>query len=81
MTTLDPLKDSAAIRRYFGDFDRVPASLGRMYFRDLLMINSIKEKIRALQKTKALRAEDVLGEETFARSLTLEDLKYLFAEG
>jgi SNF2 family DNA or RNA helicase len=47
----------------------------------LLMKNSIEEKIRALQKTKAILAEDVLGEETFAKSLTLEDLKYLFAEG
>ena len=47
----------------------------------LLMKSSIEEKIRALQKTKAAIADDVLGEETFAKSLTLEDLKYLFAEG
>lgn len=46
----------------------------------LLMKSSIEEKIRALQKTKAAIADDVLGEETFAKSLTLEDLKYLFAE-
>jgi hypothetical protein len=46
----------------------------------LLMKNSIEEKIRALQKTKAALAEDVLGEEKFSQSLTLEDLKYLFAE-
>jgi SNF2 family DNA or RNA helicase len=46
----------------------------------LLMKSSIEEKIRKLQKTKAALAEDVLGEETFARSLTLDDLKYLFAE-
>ena len=46
----------------------------------LLMKSSIEEKIRALQKTKAALADDVLGEETFAKSLTLEDLKYLFAE-
>ena len=46
----------------------------------LLMKSSIEEKIRALQKTKAALADDVLGEETFAKSLTLDDLKYLFAE-
>ena len=46
----------------------------------LLMKDSIEEKIRALQKTKATLAEDVLGEEAFARSLTLEDLKQLFTE-
>ncbi len=46
----------------------------------LLMKSSIEEKIRALQKTKAAIADDVLGEETFAKSLTLDDLKYLFAE-
>jgi len=46
----------------------------------LLMKDSIEEKIRALQKTKAILAENVLGEETFAKSLTLEDLKFLFAE-
>jgi SNF2 family DNA or RNA helicase len=46
----------------------------------LLMKDSIEEKIRRLQKTKAALAEDVLGEETFARSLTIDDLKFLFAE-
>ena len=47
----------------------------------LLVKDSVEGKIRALQKTKAILAEDVLGEETFAKTLTLEDLKYLFAEG
>jgi SNF2-related domain/Helicase conserved C-terminal domain len=46
----------------------------------LLIKNSIEEKIRALQKTKKALAEDVLGEERFAQSLTLEDMKFLFAE-
>ena len=32
------------------------------------------------EKAKAALAEDVLGEETFARSLTIDDLKFLFAE-
>jgi len=46
----------------------------------LLMRESIEEKIRALQKQKAALAGDVLGEERFAQSLTLEDLRFLFAE-
>ena len=46
----------------------------------LLMRDSIEEKIRLLQKQKAAVAEDVLGEERFAQSLTLDDLQFLFAE-
>jgi hypothetical protein len=46
----------------------------------LLIKETIEQKIRQLQKTKAAIAEDVLGEESFARSLTLEDLQYLFQE-
>lgn len=46
----------------------------------LLIKNSIEEKIRQLQKTKSALAEDVLGEEKFAQSLTLEDLRYLLAD-
>jgi hypothetical protein len=46
----------------------------------LLIKNSIEEKIRALQKQKRALAEDVLGEEKFAQSLTLEDLRFLFAD-
>jgi SNF2 family DNA or RNA helicase len=46
----------------------------------LLMRESIEQKIRALQKQKAALADDVLGEERFAQSLTLEDLRFLFAE-
>jgi SNF2 family DNA or RNA helicase len=47
----------------------------------LLMRESIEQKIRALQKQKAALADDVLGEERFAQSLTLGDLRFLFAEG
>ena len=47
----------------------------------LLIRDSIEEKIRALQKQKEALAEDVLGEERFAQSLTLDDLRFLFAEG
>lgn len=46
----------------------------------LLMKNSVEEKIRKLQQTKAALADDVLGEETFARSLTLDDLRFIFSE-
>jgi SNF2-related domain/Helicase conserved C-terminal domain len=46
----------------------------------LLIKNSIEEKIRKLQKQKSALAEDVLGEERFAQSLTLNDLHYLFSE-
>jgi len=46
----------------------------------LLIKNSIEEKIRELQKQKKALAEDVLGEEKFSQSLTLEDLRFLFAD-
>jgi len=46
----------------------------------LLMRDSIEQKIRALQKQKATLMDDVLGEERFAQSLTLDDLRFLFAE-
>src|SRR5256885_12609176 len=46
----------------------------------LLIKNSIEEKIRELQKQKNALAQDVLGEERFAQSLTLQDLHFLFAD-
>ncbi|MBI3414240.1 MAG: DEAD/DEAH box helicase [Verrucomicrobia bacterium] len=46
----------------------------------LLIKDSIEEKIRALQKQKSALADDVLGEEKFSQSLTLEDLQFLFAD-
>jgi SNF2 family DNA or RNA helicase len=46
----------------------------------LLIKDSIEEKIRALQKQKKALADDVLGEEKFAQSLTLDDLRFLFAD-
>lgn len=46
----------------------------------LLVKNSVEEKIRALQKTKRALAEDVLGEERFAQSLSLDDLRFLLAD-
>ena len=46
----------------------------------LLIKDSIEEKIRALQRTKRAIADDVLGEESFTKSLSLDDLRFLFAE-
>ena len=46
----------------------------------LLMKDSIEQKIRQLQRSKAALVQDVLGEETFAQALTLDDLRFLFAE-
>jgi SNF2 family DNA or RNA helicase len=46
----------------------------------LLIKDSIEQKIRQLQKSKAALAEDVLGEERFAQSLTLDDLRFLFGD-
>ncbi len=45
----------------------------------LLMRESIEQKIRLLQKKKAALMDEVLGEERFAQSLTLEDLRFLLA--
>ncbi len=46
----------------------------------LLIKDSIEEKIRDLQKQKSALAEDVFGEEKFAQSLTVEDLRFLFSD-
>jgi len=46
----------------------------------LLTKGSIEEKIRALQRVKSALVADVLGEDSFARSLTLEDLQFLFSD-
>ena len=46
----------------------------------LLIKDSIEEKIRALQKSKSLLADEVLGEERFSAALTLDDLRFLLAD-
>jgi len=46
----------------------------------LLIKDSIEEKIRRLQRHKSALAEEILGEERFAQSLTLEDLRFLLAD-
>lgn len=46
----------------------------------LLIKGSVEEKIRMLQKRKSQLVEDVLGEEKFAKGLTLDDLSFLFSD-
>ncbi|HTI69258.1 MAG TPA: DEAD/DEAH box helicase [Candidatus Limnocylindria bacterium] len=46
----------------------------------LLIKGSVEEKIRALQQRKTQLADDVLGEDKFAQSLTLDDLQQLLSD-
>ncbi|MEA3208199.1 MAG: hypothetical protein QOE70_1256 [Chthoniobacter sp.] len=46
----------------------------------LLVKESIEEKIRKLQRSKSALAEDILGEESFTRALTLDDFRFLLGE-
>ena len=46
----------------------------------LLVKNSIEEKIRHLQKQKGALAQDILGEENFAKALTLSDFQFLLSD-
>lgn len=43
----------------------------------LITRDTIEEKIRHLQKSKSALAADILGEETFAKALTLDDFQFL----
>jgi superfamily II DNA or RNA helicase len=44
----------------------------------LIVKGSIEEKIRELQKAKAMMAGDTLGEDKFNQALTLDDFRFLF---
>ncbi len=46
----------------------------------LIVKETIEQKIRTLQQQKAALANDVLGEENFARALTMDDFQFLFSE-
>ena len=46
----------------------------------LLVKETIEEKIRHLQKQKSALAADILGEENFARALTLDDFNFLLSD-
>ena len=41
---------------------------------------TVEEKIWDLQQQKAKTVADVLGDETFAKNLTQNDLEYLFSD-
>jgi hypothetical protein len=45
----------------------------------LITRDTIEEKIRQLQKSKSALASDILGEETFAKALTLDDFQFLLS--
>jgi hypothetical protein len=46
----------------------------------LVAKDSIEEKIRQLQRAKSALAGDILGEESFAKALTLDDFKFLMED-
>ncbi len=46
----------------------------------LLIKGTIEEKIRRLQRHKGALARDILGEENFAKALTLEDFRFLLGD-
>ncbi len=46
----------------------------------LLIKGTIEEKIRRLQRHKGALARDILGEENFAKALTLDDFRFLLGE-
>jgi SNF2 family DNA or RNA helicase len=75
----DPWWNPAVENQAIDRTHRIGQSSKVMAYR-LLVRDSIEEKIRALQKKKAALADDVLGEERFTESLTLDDLRFLFAE-
>jgi SNF2 family DNA or RNA helicase len=47
----------------------------------LLVRETIEEKIRKLQSQKSALASDILGEENFAKALTLDDFRFLLGDG
>ncbi len=74
----DPWWNPAVENQAIDRTHRIGQSSKVMAYR-LLMRESIEQKIRALQKQKGALMADVLGEEKFAQSLTLDDLRFLFA--
>ncbi len=75
----DPWWNPAVENQAIDRTHRIGQTRNVMAYR-LLIKDSIEEKIRALQKTKSALADDVLGEEKFAQSLTVDDLRFLFSE-
>ena len=79
MVLFDPWWNPAVENQAIDRTHRIGQTSKVMAYR-LLMKDSIEEKIRALQKQKSALPADVLGEERFAQSLTLDDLRFLFGE-
>ena len=79
MVLFDPWWNPAVENQAIDRTHRIGQTRNVMAYR-LLIKNSIEEKIRALQKSKSALADDVLGEEKFSQSLTLDDLRYLFSD-
>ena len=75
----DPWWNPAVENQAIDRTHRIGQTRNVMAYR-LLIKDSIEEKIRALQKQKSALAQDVLGEEKFAQTLTLSDLQFLFAD-
>ncbi|MEO6036496.1 MAG: DEAD/DEAH box helicase, partial [Verrucomicrobiota bacterium] len=75
----DPWWNPAVENQAIDRTHRIGQTRNVMAYR-LLIKSSIEEKIRLLQKTKSSLAEDVLGEEKFAQSLTLNDLQFLLSD-
>ena len=75
----DPWWNPAVENQAIDRTHRIGQTSNVMAYR-LLMRESIEQKIRALQKQKGALMADVLGEEKFAQSLTLDDLRFLFAD-
>jgi SNF2 family DNA or RNA helicase len=71
----DPWWNPAAENQAIDRTHRIEQTSKVMAYR-LLMRESIEQKIRALQKQRAALAADVLGEERFAQSRTLQDLRF-----
>jgi superfamily II DNA or RNA helicase len=46
----------------------------------LIVKESIEEKIRSLQKQKGHLAQDILGEENFAKALSIDDFRFLLGD-
>ncbi len=75
----DPWWNPAVENQAIDRTHRIGQTRNVMAYR-LLIKNSIEEKIRLLQKTKSALADDVLGEEKFAQSLTLQDMQFLLSD-
>ncbi|MBC8245437.1 MAG: DEAD/DEAH box helicase [Verrucomicrobia bacterium] len=75
----DPWWNPAVENQAIDRTHRIGQSQNVIAFR-LLAKGTIEEKIRIMQTQKQALAEDVLGEEKFAKALSLDDFKFLFSD-